>query len=48
MRLVKKKRKKLTKEEIEKEIEKVERIARMVSKKIPKGKTSVEIRDQRD
>lgn len=49
MRLVKKKRKKLTKEEIEKEIEKVERIARMIGKKWPKGKTSVDIiRDQRD
>lgn len=41
--------KKLTKEETQKEIEKVEKIARMVSKKISKGKTSVDIiREQRD
>lgn len=35
--------------DVKKEIEKVEEIARMVSKKIPKGRTSVDIiREQRD
>ena len=38
-------KRKLTKEEIEK----VEKIAKLVSKKIPKGRNSVDIiRDQRD
>lgn len=42
-------KKKLTEEEIEKEIKKVEKIARMIGKKLPKGKFSVDIiREQRD
>lgn len=41
-------KRRLTKEEVRKEIEKVERIAKMVGKKMPKGKTSVDvIREQR-
>lgn len=35
--------------DVKKEIEKIEEIAKMVSKKIPKGRTSVDIiREQRD
>lgn len=49
MRFMKKKRKKLTKEEIKKEIEKIEKIAEMVSKKWPKGLSAVEaIREDRE
>ena len=41
-------KRKLTKEEVRKEIEKVERIAKMVGKKWPKDKTSVDlVREQR-
>lgn len=39
---------KLTKEEKRKEIKKVEKIARMIGKKWPKGKTSVDlVREER-
>ena len=45
---MKKRRRKLTKEEIEKEIKKVEKIAKMISKKWPKGMSAVEaIREER-
>lgn len=41
-------KRKLTKEEVRKEIEKVERIAKMIGKKWPKGKTSVDlVREER-
>jgi hypothetical protein len=36
-------KRKLTKEEKEREIEKVERMAKMIGKKWPKGKTSVDL-----
>lgn len=43
------KKKKLTKEEIEKEIKKIEKIARMIDRKMPKGRSSVDIiREERE
>ncbi len=43
------KKRKLTKEEIEKEIENIEKIAKMIGKKWPKGLSAVEaIREERD